>query len=55
MYSPFRENMTRMVKSRAIKVIGLILGMNFCSYHSRPNVYKPMSLERTPAMKGIPR
>ena len=28
-YSPLRLNMTTMVKSRAIRVIGLILGMNF--------------------------
>ena len=36
MYSPLSENMTMMVKSRAIKVIGLIRGMNFVSYHSAP-------------------
>ena len=28
MYSPFNENMTTIVNSRAISVIGLILGMN---------------------------
>ncbi len=34
-YSPLSENMTNMVKSKAINVIGLILGMNSFSYHSR--------------------
>ena len=33
MNSPLRENMTRMVKRRAIRVMGLIFGMNFSSYH----------------------
>ena len=36
MYSPLSENMTTIVKSRAIRVIGLILGMNFVSYQSAP-------------------
>ena len=29
--------MTRIVNSRAISVIGLIFGMNSCSYHVRPS------------------
>ena len=32
--SPFNENITKMVNSRATKVSGLILGTNFFSYHS---------------------
>ncbi len=28
--------MTKIVNSRAISVMGLILGMNFCSYHVHP-------------------
>ena len=55
MYSPLRENMTRIVKSRAIKVMGLILGMNFCSYHSFPFVLSPITRETMPAIKGMPR
>jgi len=29
MYSPFNENITKIVKSNAISVSGLIFGMNF--------------------------
>lgn len=29
MYSPFRENITRIVKRSATSVIGLIFGINF--------------------------
>ena len=36
MFSPLSENMTTMVKSRAIRVMGLIRGMNFVSYQSFP-------------------
>jgi len=55
MYSPLSENITRMVKSSAMSVIGLILGMNFFSYQSRPLVLRPMNLESMPAIKGMPR
>ena len=34
MISPLSENITTMVKSSAISVIGLMRGMNSCSYHS---------------------
>ena len=33
MYSPLSENMTTMVNSRAMSVMGLMRGMNFVSYH----------------------
>jgi len=55
MYSPFKENITSIVKSRATRVMGLIRGMNFSSYHVRPLVFRPTNLEIIPAMKGIPR
>ncbi|OPY13990.1 MAG: hypothetical protein A4E69_01412 [Syntrophus sp. PtaB.Bin138] len=55
MYSPFRENMTRMVKRRAIRVMGLILGINFSSYHTCPLIFRPTNREIMPAIKGIPR
>ncbi len=55
MYSPLRENMTMMVKSRAKRVIGLILGMNFCSYQVRPFVFRPMKRVIMPPRKGMPR
>ena len=34
--SPLRLNITTIVKSSAISVIGLMRGMNLVSYHSRP-------------------
>ncbi len=52
MYSPLRENITTMVNSRAMRVSGLILGMNFFSYQSRPLTFRPMMRERTPGDEG---
>ena len=42
--SPFRENITIIVNNNAIKVIGLIFGMNTFSYHSRPFVLQKSSV-----------
>ena len=55
MYSPLSENITRMVKSRAIRVIGLIIGMKVLWYHSL--LLSLMSEKRVmmPARKGMPR
>ncbi len=55
MYSPLRENMTRMVKSRAIRVIGLIFGMNRSWYHFLSFTLIRTNRVTTPAMKGMPR
>jgi hypothetical protein len=54
-YSPFNENMTTMVKRRAMRVMGLILGTNTVSYHSFP--FHGMSVKRViiPPKKGMPR
>ncbi len=52
---PFRLNITTIVNRSAISVIGLILGMNFLSYHSRPLVFRAVSRVSMPAMKGMPR
>ena len=54
-YSPFKENMTTMVKSKAISVIGLILGMNFSWYHCFPLALISVKRVMTPAIKGMPR
>ena len=54
-YSPFKENMTKIVNSNAIKVIGLILGINFFSYHSLPFNFSIENLVIMPPKKGIPR
>ena len=44
-----------MVKSRATSVIGLMRGMNFVSYHSRPLTRSRMKREPKPAIMGMPR
>ena len=36
MYSPFRENITRVVNSNAMSVSGLAHGTKLWSYHARP-------------------
>ena len=41
-----------MVKSRAISVMGLILGMNFSSYHCLPLVLSPMKRVDDPGDEG---
>ena len=53
--SPFRENITTMVNNKAIKVIGLIFGMKFFSYHSRPLAFSRAKRVSIPAMNGMPR
>ncbi|MNC96604.1 hypothetical protein D3C83_140200 [compost metagenome] len=55
MYSPFNENITTIVKSKAIRVIGLILGMNFFSYHSFDFNFSATNRVNIPARNGIPR
>ena len=55
MFSPLIENMTTIVNSRAISVIGLIRGMNTPSYHSRPRRRISTTRVRNPAMNGMPR
>ena len=55
MRSPLRLNITKMVNSRAISVSGLMRGMNFLSYQSRPFVRRPMKRVSIPAMNGMPR
>ena len=52
MYSPFRENMTRMVKSRAIRVMGLIFGMNRSWYHFLSFTLMRMNRVITPGDEG---
>ena len=55
MVSPLSENITTMVKSRAMSVMGLILGMNFVWYHSLfLSLIRPARVA-IPAMKGMPR
>ncbi len=53
--SPFRENITTMVNSKAIKVIGLIFGMNFFSYHWRPLAFSMREAGEHPGDEGMPR
>ena len=55
MISPLSENITRMVNSSAIRVMGLMRGMNSWSYHSL--LLKRSSVNRVmmPATKGMPR
>src|ERR1039458_7170930 len=53
--SPFRENITTMVNNKAIKVMGLIFGMNFFSYHSRPLAFCSAKRVSMPARNGMPR
>jgi hypothetical protein len=55
MSSPLRENITTMVNSSAASVIGLILGMNLLSYHSRPLILRKTKRVSMPPKKGMPR
>ena len=55
MASPLKVNMTTMVKSRAISVMGEITGRNLRSYHSMPLSGMRMTRLSTPAANGIPR
>ena len=52
---PFRLNITTIVKRRATRVMGLILGTTSRWYHSRPFSFTPANRVRAPARKGMPR
>jgi hypothetical protein len=49
------ENITTMVKRSETSVSGLIAGINFFSYHSRPRALISTNRESIPAKNGIPR
>ena len=55
MTAPFSENITKIVNSKASRVIGLILGIKTCSNQSllivRSSTYRVI----IPEKKGIPR
>ena len=53
--SPLSENMTTMVNSSAMSVIGLMRGMKCLSYQSRPFARRGRSASGSPARKGMPR
>ena len=53
--SPFRLNITTMVKSKAMSVMGEIMGMKRVSYQSVPNFLARICRLRKPAANGIPR
>ncbi len=55
MFSPLSENITTMVNSSAIRVIGLILGMNFVWYHSLSLSLISVKRVIMPARNGMPR
>ena len=52
---PSSENITSIVNNNAIKVIGLILGMNFFSYHSLLFNLNKVNRVIIPARNGMPR
>ena len=55
MTSPLNENITTIVKSSAMRVMGEMRGMNSRSYHSRPfhrNMRKRVAM---PPKNGMPR
>ena len=47
--------MTIIVNSSAMRVMGLILGINFSLYHSLPFRFTRKYLVNMPAINGIPR
>ncbi len=53
--SPLRLNMTTMVNNSAIKVRGLMRGMNDSSYQFLPLRLNSEKRVMTPAAKGTPR
>jgi len=55
MYSPFNENITIIVNRSAIRVKGLIFGINLVLYHSLSFARIKINLVRKPVMNGIPR
>ena len=55
MYSPLRLNITTMVKSSEISVMGEMRGMNFLAYHSFPFRGIKVTRVMTPPRNGIPR
>ena len=52
---PFKLNINTMVNNNAIKVIGLMAGMNFELYHSSPFNLTKEYLDKNPAAKGSPK
>src|SRR5665811_1984855 len=55
MYSPFKENMTIMVKSSPINAVGPSFFINTLSYQSFPLFFTRTDRVIMPAIKGIPR
>ena len=55
MFSPWSENMTTMVKSKAMSVIGLIAGIKLSSYQFLPLTRSRTNRVIIPARKGMPR
>ena len=53
--SPFRENITKIVKSKNINERGAIRGMKRLSYQSLPLSRMPILRVLIPATNGIPR
>src|SRR6185295_16053207 len=53
MYSPFSENITTIVNSRAIRVSGLMRGTKFRLYQSVPLARTRATRVRNPARNGI--
>ncbi len=54
-FSPFKENITKMVNSKATGVKTEIRGMNLPKYHSSLFVFRKIALESKPPKKGIPK
>ena len=53
--SPFNENITYIVKSKATSVKGLIFGMNFLLYHSLFLIFINENRVIIPAKNGMPK
>ena len=54
-FSPFNENITKIVNSNATGVKTETLGINFEKYHSLPFQLRKIRFDIKPAAKGIPR
>ena len=52
---PFKLNIKIMVNNKAIKVIGLMAGINFVVYHSSPFNFTKNFLDKNPAANGKPK
>ena len=53
--SPFKENITTMVKSKAIKVSGEMVGMNLLLYQSSPFNFTKINRLKIPITNGSPK